>query len=66
MSSYWTNFAKSGDPNGEGLPSWPAYDGNLVLRLGNPVIVYSLPNKDRLEIFDVVYGSLRGKPISPR
>jgi para-nitrobenzyl esterase len=25
MSSYWTNFAKSGNPNGRGLPHWPAY-----------------------------------------
>jgi para-nitrobenzyl esterase len=33
MMSYWVNFATRGDPNGPGLPPWPAYDENDVVQI---------------------------------
>ena len=36
MQAYWTNFAKTGNPNSEGLPNWPTYNAAtnwMVMRL---------------------------------
>jgi para-nitrobenzyl esterase len=64
MSTYWTNFAKSGDPNGDSVPLWPPFDGNdTVLHLGDSVVTGGLPNLESLKVFDAVYDSLRGKPF---
>ena len=39
MLSYWSNFAKYGDPNNDNLPKWDIYDNNInkVMELGSNV-----------------------------
>lgn len=49
MCSYWTNFVKKGDPNGEGLPKWTKYNGGRekAMELGNYVgMIDTLPLRD--------------------
>jgi para-nitrobenzyl esterase len=33
MSTYWTNFAKTGNPNGAGAPAWAGFKGGTVQAL---------------------------------
>lgn len=60
MSKAWANFARSGNPNAEGLPEWPAYtpEGGATMIFDNESRVAA--NHDR-ELLEVVHRQpLRG------
>jgi para-nitrobenzyl esterase len=68
MSSYWVNFAKAGNPNGQGLPVWPAFTNadSKVLYMGDPITVDDVANINSLRVFDSVYTMVRGKAFAAR
>ena len=54
MMNYWVNFAKTGDPNGEGLPKWEAYrpEECNVMEFGDNCGMVTDPYSDLYPLFD--------------
>lgn len=55
MGAYWTHFARSGDPNGDGLPHWPAWDRDgvrQVMRLNAAAAAEPEAHRARYEFID--------------
>ena len=54
MNSYWANFARNGDPNGPGLPPWPAYreqdDALMVFTASGEAVAQKDPWRARLDL----------------
>lgn len=59
MNTYWANFAKTGNPNGNGLPVWPAYDTQkeqiLDIDLDGKVAGKPDPRKARLDVIEKAF-----------
>lgn len=63
VSSYWVNFAKTGDPHGSGLPAWPAFtDANQqAMNLNDPSKAIPFPNMDKLQVLESYYAWRRSQ-----
>ena len=63
LSSYWVNFAKTGDPNASGRPVWPVFtDANQqVMNLNDPSKAIPIPNMDKLQVLDGYYAWRRSQ-----
>ena len=54
VSAYWVQFAKTGNPNREGLPEWPAYTPGTdrLLELGTEIEVRERFRAERLNLVE--------------
>jgi len=61
VSDYWANFATRGDPNGPGLPRWPAYaaDMPVVMELGARFAPIPIADPARLDFWERFFRTQR-------
>lgn len=62
IGTYWTNFSKYGDPNGEGVPEWKTFSDeapNVMYLTGPEPFLGPVPSAESLEVLDDYFEWLR-------
>lgn len=64
MNTYWANFAKTGDPNAEGLPKWPVYSPeiNNIIEFKNDASAVGIPDPKEVRL-DVIEKAVMSKEM---
>lgn len=67
MQTYWTNFVRTGDPNGVGLPRWPDFRSSpsQVMMLGDQLGAEPIPSAKSLGRIDRLYWAARAVAEHP-
>ena len=61
VSSLWTNFVKTGNPNRAGLPEWPSYNPKTdeLLNLGDTPKAQPAPYRAALDFLEELAAAQR-------
>jgi para-nitrobenzyl esterase len=59
MNTFWTNFAKTGNPNGKDVPKWPLYDTQkeeiMDIELDGKAVAKPDPRKARFNVIEKAF-----------
>lgn len=61
LLSYWVNFAKSGNPNGENLPNWSVYNSvsDEALVIDDEIKSVLLPDVNKMKLWQQYFNTLK-------